>query len=186
MAANRDFPCSGCFSGDSVHADFVTRGQSAPNPRSVRRYCSRHEQKILFWLCFIALNAGQSGPTRGQSGAAAEACSELFQQVHFLVFDLWTVQDSTADSSSFFFLPRSELFLIVQFLGVKRRIVRPSAPDSMRLDLRTVWAPYNRQSRPMQIVLFSLILSSTCFRQFLIDPLYLLVIAKGTQPPVGF
>ena len=78
LVANQDFSCSGRFSGDSVRADFATCEQFALDPRTVRRYCSRHEQKVFFWSCFAALNAGQSGPTRGQSGTAAEACPELF------------------------------------------------------------------------------------------------------------
>ena len=148
LAANRDFPCSGLFSDDSVCADFVTRGQSDPDPLTIHRYCSR-KQMVFFWSCFAALNARQSRPTRGQSGAAAEACPELFQQVLFLVFDLQIVRDSTADSPPFFFLPRSELFLIVQFLGVEHRTVRPSTLDSLGPDPRTVWAPYCRQSEPV-------------------------------------
>ena len=127
LVANRDFPCSGRFSGDSVRADFATRGQSAPDPQTARCYCSHREQKVFFWSCFAALNAGQSG-------AAAEACPELFQQVRFLVFDLRTVRDSTTNSPPFFFLPRSELFLIIQFLGVECRTVRPSTPDSLGRD----------------------------------------------------
>ena len=151
LVINRDFSCSGRFSGDSIRVDFATRGQSAPGPRIVRRCCSHHEQKVFFWSCYAALNAGQSG-------AAAEACLELFQQVRFVVFDLQTVGDSTVDSPPFFFLPTSELFLIVQFSGVEHRTVWPSTPDNPGPDPRTVRAPYGRQSGPVQIVLFSLVL----------------------------
>jgi len=89
------------------------------------------------------------------------------------------------DSLSFFFLSRLEQFLIVQFLGVERRTARPSTPDSLGPDPWTVWAPYGKQSGPVKIVLFSLVLSSTCFCLFSVDPLYLLVVTKDTQPPVG-
>jgi hypothetical protein len=118
LAANRDFPCSRRFSSYFVRSDSVTR--------RVCRYCLHRKQKVFFWSCFAALNAGQSGPTRRQSGAAAEAWPELFQQVHFLVFDLRTVRDSTTDSPPFFFLARSELFLVVLFLGVERRTDSPA------------------------------------------------------------
>ena len=85
LVTNQDFPCSGRFSGDSICDDFVTHGQFAPDPRTVCWYCSCHEQRVFFWMSFAALNAEQSGPTHGQSGAAAEACPELFQQVFFCV-----------------------------------------------------------------------------------------------------
>ena len=139
LITNQDLPCSRCFSGDSVRADFATRGQSALTPGQSAVIVHVASRRSFFLSCFAALNAGQSGPTPQ------------------------TVRESIADSPPFFFLPRSELFLIVQFLGVERRTVRPSTPDSPRPDPWTVRAPYGRQSGPMQLVLFSLILSSTFF-----------------------